>query len=92
MFIGKAIYFGHKAARNNYSLQIGNIVKAARQKLGEVPIVIGETGVPMDLKCVTGLFNSHMNGKLMSGNILAVKKKLSSLGTSGRKRRWWTVY
>ena len=57
MFIGKAIYFGHKAARNNYSLQIGNIVKAARQKLGEVPIVIGETGVPMDLKCVTGHFH-----------------------------------
>lgn len=50
MFVGKAIYFGHKAARNNYSLQIGNIVKAAREKLGEVPIVIGETGVPMDLK------------------------------------------
>ena len=50
MFVGKAIYFGHKAARKNYALQIGNIVKAAREKLGEVPIVIGETGVPMDLK------------------------------------------
>jgi penicillin-binding protein-related factor A (putative recombinase) len=50
MFIGKAIYFGRKAARDNYAMQIGNIVSAARIKLGEVPIVIGETGVPMDIK------------------------------------------
>jgi len=35
---------------------------------------------------------SHINGKLIWENILAVKKRLSSLGISGRKRRWWTVY
>lgn len=50
MFILKALYFGDKGVIKNYSKQIGNIVDAAGKELGEVPIVIGETGVPMDLK------------------------------------------
>lgn len=50
MFILKALYFGRRAARRNFTTQIGNIVREGRKRLGEVPIVIGETGVPMDLK------------------------------------------
>jgi hypothetical protein len=50
MFIARALYFGHEAAKDNYTLQIGNLVRAAYDKLGEVPVVIGETGIPMDMK------------------------------------------
>jgi hypothetical protein len=50
MFITRALYFGAEAAKRNYTLQIGNIARKAYEKLGEVPIVIGETGIPMDMK------------------------------------------
>lgn len=51
MFIHNALYWG-KGVKDNYALQIRNIVQAARSKLGDVPIVFGECGVPMDLKSV----------------------------------------
>lgn len=50
MFILKALYFGRDGVRKNYALQIQTLVDKAREKLGEVPVVIGECGVPMDLK------------------------------------------
>ena len=50
MYIWEALYFGREAAKKNYALQIKNIVQSSRDKLGEVPIIIGETGVPMDIK------------------------------------------
>ena len=51
MFVLKAIYFGKKV-KDNYALQIRTLVTKAREQLGAVPIVFGETGVPMDLKWV----------------------------------------
>ena len=51
MTIFKALYVGKKV-KKNYQLQIRNIVHEARQRLGDVPVIIGETGVPMDLKSV----------------------------------------
>lgn len=52
MFFPRAVYFGDAQTKDNYTLQIGNIVHAAHDKLGEVPVVIGETGFPMDMKYV----------------------------------------
>ncbi|WWD20684.1 hypothetical protein CI109_105160 [Kwoniella shandongensis] len=49
MFVLRALYFGKEAAKTNYALQIKNLVLEARLKLGPVPVVIGECGVPMDL-------------------------------------------
>ncbi|KZS86841.1 glycoside hydrolase family 5 protein [Sistotremastrum niveocremeum HHB9708] len=49
LFILKALYYGHASARNNYSLQLRNIVEAGYRSLGEKPVIIGETGVPMDM-------------------------------------------
>nr|XP_019008152.1 cytoplasmic protein [Kwoniella pini CBS 10737]OCF46933.1 cytoplasmic protein [Kwoniella pini CBS 10737] len=49
MFIGKALYFGARGAKVNYSKQIKTLVLEARLKLGAVPVVFGECGVPMDL-------------------------------------------
>lgn len=50
MFVLKALYYGHASARDCYSLQLQNIVEAGYRSLGEKPVIIGETGVPMDMK------------------------------------------
>lgn len=52
MFPLKAFYWGQKGARDNYSLQIQNILDAGHKVLGEMPTLIGECGVPMDMKYV----------------------------------------
>ncbi|WWC98544.1 hypothetical protein V866_005436 [Kwoniella sp. B9012] len=49
MFLLKALYFGANGAKANYAKQIQTIVLEARLKLGAVPVIIGECGVPMDL-------------------------------------------
>ncbi|SJL04818.1 uncharacterized protein ARMOST_08189 [Armillaria ostoyae] len=49
MFPLKAFYWGHAGARDNYSLQIKNIVEHGYKSLGERPVIIGECGIPMDL-------------------------------------------
>jgi len=50
MFPLKAFYWGHQGARDNFSLQIKNIAQKAYGVLGEKPVIIGETGIPMDMK------------------------------------------
>ncbi len=52
MFLPRALYWGHEAARDNYALQLRNIVHSAYANLGEKPVMIGESGIPMDLKWV----------------------------------------
>lgn len=49
MFPLKALYWGQQGARENYSLQIQNIVDRGHQALGGKPILIGECGIPMDM-------------------------------------------
>lgn len=50
MFPLKAFYWGHQGARDNFTLQISNIVKEAYRSLGEKPVILGECGIPMDMK------------------------------------------
>jgi hypothetical protein len=52
MFPLKAFYWGHKSARENFTLQIRTIVSKAREALGDIPVIIGECGIPMDMKYV----------------------------------------
>ncbi|KAI9070316.1 glycoside hydrolase family 5 protein [Trametes sanguinea] len=49
MFPLKAFYWGQKGARENFALQIRNLVEAGYRALGETPVVIGECGIPMDM-------------------------------------------
>ncbi|GAA6010167.1 hypothetical protein JCM10207_005648 [Rhodosporidiobolus poonsookiae] len=49
MFLLKALYFGRSGLRKNYALQIGNILRSSYREIGEVPVVLGETGCPFDL-------------------------------------------
>ena len=55
MFPLKTFFWGHPGVRANYSLQIRNLIEAAYKSLGERPVFIGETGVPMDMKYVVPL-------------------------------------
>ncbi|KAF5384366.1 hypothetical protein D9615_003481 [Tricholomella constricta] len=49
MFPLKAFYWGQQGARDNYSLQIRNLVEASYSSIGEKPVIIGECGIPMDM-------------------------------------------
>ncbi|OJT05214.1 hypothetical protein TRAPUB_4039 [Trametes pubescens] len=49
MFPLKAFYWGQKGARDNFALQMRNIVEAGYRSLGETPVIIGECGIPMDM-------------------------------------------
>lgn len=49
MFILKALYFGEEGLRKNYKRQLSNIVSYGRSSLGEVPIFLGEIGIPFDV-------------------------------------------
>ncbi|KAL9709181.1 hypothetical protein Ac2012v2_007536 [Leucoagaricus gongylophorus] len=49
MFPLKAFYWGHKSARDNFSLQIRTLAEEAYKSLGEKPVLFGECGVPMDM-------------------------------------------
>ena len=49
-FLLKTLYWGHQGARDNFALQIRNIVEAGFRSLGERPVIIGECGIPMDMK------------------------------------------
>lgn len=55
MFPLKAFYWGQKGARDNYTLQISNLANEAYRSIGEKPVIIGECGIPMDLKYVSFL-------------------------------------
>ncbi|KAH8827138.1 glycoside hydrolase family 5 protein [Flagelloscypha sp. PMI_526] len=49
MFLLKAFYWGHLGARDNFALQLRNIVEEGYKSLGETPVIIGECGIPMDM-------------------------------------------
>ncbi|TFK69843.1 glycoside hydrolase [Pluteus cervinus] len=71
-FLPKTLYWGQQGARDNYSLQIRNIVEGGYRSLGETPVVIGEIGIPMDMnrgeafKSENFVFQSRMMDALMT--------------------------
>ena len=50
MFPLKTFYWGQKGVRDNFSLQIKTLADEAHKVLKEVPVFIGECGIPMDMK------------------------------------------
>lgn len=48
-FLPLCLYFG-TSIRENYETQIRTLVEEASKQLGEVPVVFGECGIPIDLK------------------------------------------
>lgn len=49
MFILRGLFFGDKGLRKNYERQMENLVSYARASLGEIPVLIGEIGIPFDV-------------------------------------------
>ncbi|KAF8595793.1 glycoside hydrolase family 5 protein [Ceratobasidium sp. AG-I] len=79
MFPLKALYWGHSGARANYTLQIGNIVRAGYDSLRSArPVIIGECGIPMDMNdgaaFATGNFEWHM--RMMDALMTALERNL----------------
>jgi hypothetical protein len=60
-----ATYFGLQGAKKNYRNQLFKIRQAGFDRVGSVPCVIGECGIPMDLNSRTafdtGDYNHHNN-------------------------------
>ena len=65
MFVLKGFHWGQAGARDCFSVQIKNLVEAGYKALGEVPVVLAESGVPMDMKCVANLFPHALFGSLI---------------------------
>ncbi|KAH9934532.1 glycoside hydrolase family 5 protein [Epithele typhae] len=78
MFPLKGFYWGQKGARDNFSLQIRNIVEAGYQALGETPIIIGECGIPMDMNKKEAFETDrwHWQMKMMDAMITALERSL----------------
>ncbi|KAG9124154.1 hypothetical protein FRC07_012642 [Ceratobasidium sp. 392] len=79
MFVLRALYWGHQGARDNYTLQIGNIVRAAYDSLhSSRPVIIGECGIPMDMNdgvaFVSGDFEWHT--RMMDAMMTALEQNL----------------
>ncbi|KJA23943.1 glycoside hydrolase family 5 protein [Hypholoma sublateritium FD-334 SS-4] len=78
MFPLKAFYWGQKGARENFTLQIRNIVENGYRSLGEMPVIIGECGIPMDMNkgeaFKTGNFIYQM--RMMDAMLTALEKAL----------------
>ena len=75
MFPLKAFYWGQGGARENFALQIRNIVEAGYRNLGEIPIIIGESGIPMDMKSVFCILKRF---SFSSGHLYSAKERHSS--------------
>ncbi|KAG9086683.1 hypothetical protein FRC06_002983, partial [Ceratobasidium sp. 370] len=79
MFLPRALYWGHQGARENYTLQIGNIVRAAYDSLNSArPVIIGECGIPMDMNegeaFKSGDFEWHT--RMMDSMMTALERNL----------------
>lgn len=79
MFPLRALYWGHSGARANYTLQIGNIVRAAYSSLGSArPAIIGECGIPMDMNDGEGFKrkNYEWHLRMMDALMTALERNL----------------
>lgn len=83
MFPLKAFYWGHKGARDNFALQIRNIVQEAYQVLGETPVIIGECGIPMDMKWV--IIDSPQR-LLTFSKFIAKEKRFKPMISRGKRK------
>ncbi|KAF8128604.1 glycoside hydrolase family 5 protein [Boletus edulis] len=80
MFPLRAFYWGQKGARDNYSLQIRNIINVGHKVLGEMPILIGECGIPMDMNDKEALQTENWiwQYRMMDAMMTALERSLAS--------------
>jgi len=80
LFAPLAFYWGHASARDNFSLQIGNIAREAYVSLGERPVVLGECGIPFDMneKEAMRTNNFKWQAMMMDAMITGLERSLLS--------------
>jgi hypothetical protein len=80
MFPLKAFHWGQKGARENFSLQIRNVVEAGYRSLGEKPVLIGECGAPMDMNKGVAFWSDDWTWQLrmMDAMITGLERSLVS--------------
>ncbi|PPQ89778.1 hypothetical protein CVT25_008064 [Psilocybe cyanescens] len=78
MFPLKAFYWGQKGTRENFALQIRNIVENGYGSLGETPVLIGECGIPMDMNKKEAFETDDFiwQTRMMDAMITALEKSL----------------
>ena len=77
-------YFGRSGLRKNYAVQIGNILEASYRQMGEVPVVLGETGCPFDLNGGPEAVQVRRNGEWRgSDQERMVDSILGAIGEAG---------
>ncbi|EIN14712.1 glycoside hydrolase [Punctularia strigosozonata HHB-11173 SS5] len=71
-------YWGQRGARDNYALQMKNIVEAGYRALGETPVIIGECGIPMDMNKGEAFKsdNWEWQGRMMDAMMTALERAL----------------
>ncbi|KAG8793614.1 hypothetical protein FRC17_008418, partial [Serendipita sp. 399] len=77
-FPPKTFFWGHPSARRNYGVQIRNLVEAGYKSLGERPVFIGETGVPMDMNNGEGFRTGDFTwqARMMDALLCALEQSL----------------
>ncbi|KDN52579.1 glycoside hydrolase family 5 protein [Tilletiaria anomala UBC 951] len=84
MFFMKALYWGEQGARQNYLHQLTTQAKWGRVSMGEVPMLVGEIGLPFDINDAhayrTGDYRKH--AELVDGMLSALEKNWQSF-------TWW---
>lgn len=84
MFLPKALYLGERGLRSNYLKQITAQAVFGRQSLGNVPLLVGEIGLPYDINGAyaykTGDYGKHV--QLADAMLNALEKNLLSF-------TWW---
>ncbi|KAF9238092.1 glycoside hydrolase family 5 protein [Melanogaster broomeanus] len=75
----KGFYWGQKGARDNYSLQIQNIINSGHEVL-EAPVLIGECGIPMDLNEKEALQSENWTWqyRMMDAMMTGLERSLAS--------------
>ncbi|PWN28423.1 glycoside hydrolase [Jaminaea rosea] len=74
-----ALFLGHGGLRRNYLGQLSNVARFARMSLGEVPVIIGEIGIPFD---INGGVESDKDDKQEDSRWLLHEELLDSLANA----------
>lgn len=85
MPLWQALHFGRAGARKNYGTQMRNVVRAGYSAVGERPVIVGETGLPVDSNKAHGMRTGkwHWQARQADAVMCALESALTAF-------TWWT--
>lgn len=84
MFILNALYFGESGLRKNYLKQLTTLATLGRRSLGNVPLLIGEIGLPYDINGA----HAYKNGDYRK-HVEIADAMLNALEKNWASFTWW---